>query len=131
MISFADIASAANGPQDLKGEGEFKQPEATYPNGTHICEVEIDPDTGITEIVKYTVVDDFGVILNPVLLAGQVHGGIVHGIGQCLNEHVVDALAREYGIEHVDMPVTPARLWQGMAGAGYFSFFGFSFETAF
>ena len=88
-ISFSDIAEAAENPDDLEGEGEFKQEEATYPNGTHICEVEIDPETGTTEIIKYTVVDDFGATVNPVLLAGQVHGGIVQGIGQCLNEHVV------------------------------------------
>ena len=173
VISFADIAHAANSEDDLMGEGEFKQAEATYPNGTHICEVEIDPVTGVTEIIKYTVVDDFGAIVNPVLLAGQVHGGIAQGIGQCLNENVVyddegqlltasfmdygmpradnvpgfdfstrnvpsttnalgikgageagtigscpavmnavvDALYREYNISHIDMPVTPSKLW--------------------
>lgn len=89
VISFADIAAVAKDEQDLMGEGEFKQAEATYPNGTHICEVEIDPNTGITEIIKYTVVDDFGVTVNPILLAGQVHGGIVQSIGQCINENVV------------------------------------------
>jgi len=88
-ISFADIASAADEPDMLKGEGEFKQQEATYPNGTHICEIEIDPETGVSEIVKYTAVDDFGVTVNPILLAGQVHGGIAQSIGQVLNEHVV------------------------------------------
>ncbi len=88
-ISFADIAAAANDPEDIKAEGEFKQSEATYPNGTHICEVEIDPSTGVTEIIKYTIVDDFGVTVNPILLEGQVHGGVVQGIGQCLNEHTV------------------------------------------
>lgn len=88
-ISFADIAAAASDPEDLKGEGEFKQAEATYPNGTHICEVEIDPETGVCEIVKYTIMDDFGVTLNPILLAGQVHGGVAQGIGQVLNERVV------------------------------------------
>ncbi|MEM9278347.1 MAG: xanthine dehydrogenase family protein molybdopterin-binding subunit [Pseudomonadota bacterium] len=89
IISFSDIASAAADPEDLKAEGVFKQEEATYPNGTHICEVEIDPATGVTEIIKYTVVDDFGATVNPILLEGQVHGGIAQGIGQCLNEHVV------------------------------------------
>ena len=62
------------------------QDEATYPNGTHICEVEIDPETGATEIVNYTIVDDFGVTVNPILLAGQIHGGVVQGIGQALTE---------------------------------------------
>ncbi|MEZ5790468.1 MAG: xanthine dehydrogenase family protein molybdopterin-binding subunit [Nitratireductor sp.] len=89
VISFADIAAAAPSPDDIKGEGEWKQAEATYPNGTHVCEVEIDPETGITEVVAYTIVDDFGVTVNPILLAGQVHGGIVQGIGQALNERVV------------------------------------------
>ncbi|MDJ0615048.1 MAG: xanthine dehydrogenase family protein molybdopterin-binding subunit [Rhizobiaceae bacterium] len=89
VISFADIAAAAKDPDELKGEGEFKQAEATYPNGTHICEVEIDPETGVVEIIKYTVVDDFGVTLNPVLLEGQVHGGIAQSIGQVLTERVV------------------------------------------
>lgn len=90
-IGFADIARAAKSPDDIKGFGEFVQDEATYPNGTHICEVEIDPDTGHTEIVNYTIVDDFGATVNPVLLAGQVHGGVVQGIGQALTEDTVYA----------------------------------------
>ena len=61
----------------------------TYPNGCHICELEIDPDTGALEIVNYTVVDDFGTALNPMLLQGQVHGGIGQGIGQALTEKTV------------------------------------------
>jgi carbon-monoxide dehydrogenase large subunit len=88
-ISFADVAKVAKQPEDLTGFGEFVQDEATYPNGTHICEVEIDPDTGQTEIVGYTVVDDFGATVNPILLAGQVHGGVVQGIGQALSEDTV------------------------------------------
>lgn len=88
-ITFADIFAAADNAEDLKGEGEWKQAEATYPNGTHICEVEVDPATGITEVVSYTIVDDFGVTVNPILLAGQIHGGVAQGIGQCLNERVV------------------------------------------
>ncbi|TIU90046.1 MAG: xanthine dehydrogenase family protein molybdopterin-binding subunit, partial [Mesorhizobium sp.] len=89
MIDFSAIAKAAKNPDDLKGFGEFVQHECTYPNGTHICEVEIDPDTGMTEIVRYTIVDDFGVTVNPILLAGQVHGGVVQGIGQALTENTV------------------------------------------
>jgi aerobic carbon-monoxide dehydrogenase large subunit len=61
----------------------------TYPNGCHVCEVEIDPDSGETRIVRYTVVDDFGRAMNPLLLEGQVHGGTVQGIGQALLEHAV------------------------------------------
>lgn len=86
VIDFSAIAKAAKTPEDLKGFGEFVQDECTYPNGTHICEVEIDPDTGMTEVVRYTIVDDFGVTVNPMLLAGQIHGGVVQGIGQALRE---------------------------------------------
>ena len=61
----------------------------TFPNGCHIAEVEVDPDTGTVAIVDYNVVDDFGVVLNPMLVEGQVHGGIVQGIGQALLENAV------------------------------------------
>ena len=64
-------------------------PSATYPNGTHACEVEIDPETGEVTLLRYTVVDDFGYTLNPLLLAGQVHGGIAQGAGQALTEKAV------------------------------------------
>jgi carbon-monoxide dehydrogenase large subunit len=64
-------------------------PGRSYPNGCHICEVEIDISTGTTEVVKYTVVDDLGTLINPMLARGQVHGGVVQGIGQAINEHVV------------------------------------------
>jgi len=85
-ISFAEIAAVK---PDMTAIGEYKQDEATFPNGTHICEVEIDPNTGITEVVAYTIVDDFGATVNPLLLAGQVHGGVVQAIGQCLMERTV------------------------------------------
>ncbi|MCV0396232.1 MAG: xanthine dehydrogenase family protein molybdopterin-binding subunit [Rhizobiaceae bacterium] len=88
-MDFAAIAKAARQPDDLKGMGEFVQDEATYPNGTHICEVEIDPGTGHVKVLRYTIVDDFGATVNPVLLAGQVHGGVVQGIGQALEENTV------------------------------------------
>jgi len=61
----------------------------TFPNGCHVAEVEVDPETGVTRIVRYTVVDDFGVVVNPLLVEGQVHGGVVQGIGQALLEHTV------------------------------------------
>ena len=61
----------------------------TFPNGCHIAEVEVDPDTGTVEVVDYNIVDDFGVVLNPMLVEGQVHGGIVQGIGQALLEGAV------------------------------------------
>jgi carbon-monoxide dehydrogenase large subunit len=159
--------------------GHFTPPAPTFPNGCHLCEVEIDPETGHVAILRYLVVDDFGVVVNPLLLAGQVHGGIAQGIGQALLEHcvydesgqllsgslsdyalpraddlpalefsynvvpcqtnplgikgageagaigappalvnaVVDALA-ELGIEHLDMPLTPERLWRAIGAAG-------------
>lgn len=180
-MSFQEIAAAAKGAEDLQAAGEFVQEEATYPNGTHVCEVEIDPETGETQIVAYTIVDDFGVTVNPVLLAGQVHGGVAQGLGQALCEDaiysedgqlltaslmdyavpragdlpffrfetrnvpsttnamgikgageagtigatpaalnaVTDALWRAYGIGHIEMPATPARIWsaiQAVAG---------------
>jgi len=87
-IGWAEIAARA-APEDRLGHGEFVQSEATYPNGTHVCEVEIDPETGETRVVRYVVVDDFGATVNPILLAGQVHGGIVQGIGQALCENTV------------------------------------------
>jgi len=89
-ISFADIAKLPQAKPDLlTGGGEFVPPDATYPNGTHVCELEIDPETGETQIVRYTVCDDFGMTLNPLLLQGQVHGGIAQGVGQALMEQTV------------------------------------------
>ena len=89
-ISYAEIAALPQAvPAKLKSTESFVPPNATYPNGTHACEVEIDPDTGVTRIVRYTIVDDFGFTLNPLLLAGQVHGGIAQGVGQALMERAV------------------------------------------
>jgi carbon-monoxide dehydrogenase large subunit len=87
-IAFADLALGADA-EKLRATESWTPPEATYPNGTHVVEVEVDPETGETQVVSYLVVDDFGVTLNPLLLAGQVHGGIVQGIGQALHEHTV------------------------------------------
>ena len=177
LVEVAAAAAAAD--TALKATGEFVQDEATYPNGTHICEVEIDPETGVTEVVRYTVVDDFGVTVNPLMLAGQVHGGIVQAIGQCIMEQtvydedgqlmsasfmdyrmpraqdfpdfhfetrnvpsttnalgikgageaatiggcpavmnaIVNALHREYGVDHIDMPVTPIAMWDTIQAA--------------
>ena len=173
VVDFARIAAIAADPNDVRGYAEYVQGEATYPNGTHICEVEIDPQTGATEVVAFTVVDDYGDVVNPILLAGQVHGGVVQGIGQALTEDTVygedgqlltasfmdyavpradmlrnlhfemrnvpsttnalglkgageagtigatpaamsavtDALYRAYGIDHIEMPATPLRVW--------------------
>jgi carbon-monoxide dehydrogenase large subunit len=90
VASFADLAVRPGvTPDKLRAAEEFSVEPPTYPNGTHIAEVEIDPDTGKTSIVQYVVVDDFGATLNPLLLAGQVHGGAVQGIGQALMEDTV------------------------------------------
>ena len=151
---------------------------STFPNGCHVAEVEIDPETGIVQIVRYTGVNDFGTIVNPMLVAGQLHGGVAQGIGQALMEcvsydasgqpitgsfmdyampraedipmmavgdhpvpaksnplgtkgcgeagcagslstivnAVVDALS-EYGITHIDMPLTPERVWRAIQDA--------------
>ena len=71
-------------------EGAFYDPtNFTFPAGCHICEVEIDPDTGQTEIVNFTAVDDFGVLINPMIVEGQVHGGIAQGVGQAMLERAV------------------------------------------
>ena len=178
MISFADLAKKAEGQADkLSASDTFAPAGGTFPNGTHIAEVEIDPDTGITQVVNYVIVDDFGVTLNPLLLAGQIHGGAVQGIGQALMEQavydpadgqlvtgtlmdyalpraadapsfafethnvpcttnplgvkgageagtigacpavmnaIVDALYREYRIDHIDMPATAERVWMAI-----------------
>ena len=90
VITFAELArSPAARERALWAEDAFTPVEATYPNGTHLAEVEIDPETGATCILNYWVVDDFGATLNPLLLAGQVHGGTVQGIGQALMENAV------------------------------------------
>ena len=151
-------------------------PEYTYPNGCHICEVEIDPDTGRAAIERYTIVDDFGRAMNPRLLEGQVQGGTVQGIGQALIEHtvydaqsgqlltgsfmdyamprasdlpaldcsfhhvpcatnplgvkgageagavgapaaVVNAVVNALGVRHLDMPLTPEKVWNSVTSS--------------
>ncbi|EFL88987.1 xanthine dehydrogenase family protein molybdopterin-binding subunit [Ahrensia sp. R2A130] len=176
-MTLAEVAASTDTP--VEATGEFVQDEATFPNGTHVCEVEIDPTTGETEVVAYTIVDDFGTTVNPIMLAGQVHGGVVQAIGQCIMEQtvydddgqlvtasfmdyrmpraqdipnfhfetrnvpsttnalgikgageagtiggcpavmnaVVDALHRAYGVEHIDMPVTPLIMWNAIRAA--------------
>ncbi|HXA70009.1 MAG TPA: xanthine dehydrogenase family protein molybdopterin-binding subunit [Stellaceae bacterium] len=76
-------------PRSLDVKHVFDQAPSAFPNGCHIAEVEIDPETGVAEVVKYTMVNDFGVIVNPLLVEGQLHGGVVQGIGQALMERTV------------------------------------------
>jgi carbon-monoxide dehydrogenase large subunit len=84
---------AHNLPPDMEPglkESAFYDPtNFTFPAGTYIAEVEVDPETGVTEIVRFTAADDFGTIINPMIVEGQVHGGVAQGIGQALLENVV------------------------------------------
>ena len=66
----------------------YKADVENFPNGVHICEVEVDPETGKTEVVKYNVVDDVGTVMNPLLLKGQIVGGVAMGVGQILKEDI-------------------------------------------
>jgi carbon-monoxide dehydrogenase large subunit len=183
-ISIMDLAQKlhngpkppADAPQSLDLAHVSDGPGAsTYPNGCHVAEVEVDPETGIAEVVSYVCVNDFGTVINPMIVAGQLHGGVVQGIGQALMElvtydkdgqlltgsymdyampraadvpffsladhpapattnplgvkgcgeagcagaltsvmnAVIDALA-DHGIRHLDMPLTPFRIWQAL-----------------
>lgn len=85
-VGLLDIAAKVGG---LMGVGDFEQMIGTFPNGAHVCEVAVDPDTGAIRIERYTVVDDFGRTLNPLVLSGQIHGGIAQGVGQAMLERVV------------------------------------------
>lgn len=89
LLDAADVAREKDKQDLLVTECETKIPGRSYPNGAHIAEVEIDPETGLTKLVKYTVVDDFGRLMNPMLAEGQVHGGVAQGVGQAINESTV------------------------------------------
>ncbi len=185
-LAFGEVAFAAHGAADLPPDTEpglkataFYEPENfTFPFGTHICVVEVDPETGVIEFLRYVAVDDCGKVINPMLVDGQVHGGIAQGMGQALFERVVydddgnlstgslmdyavpkafqipsfetyrtetptpvnplgakgvgeagtigstpsvvnavcDAL-RPLGVKHIDMPLTPHRVWQAIQEA--------------
>jgi aerobic carbon-monoxide dehydrogenase large subunit len=96
-VDLAAVARAAHDPAHIApGEegglvesGEFQATMVTFPNGTHICEVEIDPETGVTEVVRYSAVEELGYVLNPMLVAGQTHGGVAQGVGQAMGEQIV------------------------------------------
>ena len=85
-MSWTDIAAHSNATGGMSVLGEFLPPDVTYPNGCHICEVEIDPATGKVSFADYVVVEDVGTVLNADLVEGQMHGGIAQGIGQALGE---------------------------------------------
>jgi aerobic carbon-monoxide dehydrogenase large subunit len=177
--SISEVAGAAvQRNEKLDGIGDETVNQAAFPYGCHVCEVEVDPDTGVVRIERYAAVDDVGRAVNPMIVHGQVHGGITHGIGQALLEQVcydtssgqllsgslmdyaiaradevptymtelsevpspthplgirpageggttpalgavvnavVDALS-EFGVTHIEMPVTPERVWRAIKG---------------
>lgn len=97
-LAFAEVSLAAYTAHGFPSgeiepglkEGAFYDPENfTFPSGCHICEVEIDPETGVTIIANFVAVDDFGTIINPMIVEGQVHGGVAQGVGQAMLEHGV------------------------------------------
>jgi carbon-monoxide dehydrogenase large subunit len=95
-VSIADVAAAAWDPHSLPegmepglvASAAYSAKQQNFPNGVHVCELEVDPDTGQVEILAYSVVDDVGTVLNPLLLEGQIHGGIAQGVGQVLLENI-------------------------------------------
>ena len=95
-VTIKEVAKAAYEPDKLpKGlepglyeSGTFSPENHTFPNGCHVCEVEIDPDTGVVDVVRYTVVDDVGTVINPLTLKGQIHGGVAQGLSQVLFERI-------------------------------------------
>lgn len=98
FVTLADVIGAAyvpgNYPLDrlepgLEETSFYDPPNLTFPAGAHICEIEIEPETGKIDIVNYAVSDDFGIIMNPMIVEGQVHGGVAQGIGQAMLEHCI------------------------------------------
>jgi carbon-monoxide dehydrogenase large subunit len=176
-----DTGACPDGFESLDDAVDYERSGITYPNGCHVAEVEVDPDTGAVRLERYSIVDDFGTIVNPLTCAGQVMGGTAQGIGQALMEEIVyeqgsgqllsgslmdytlpraddmpdfrieffeDAPSaenplgakgageagccgalpavvgavvhalEEYGVRHVDMPLTPEKLWRAIAAGG-------------
>ncbi len=85
----ADLARAEGEQELLDVTQSATLDDLSFPNGAHVSEVEIDPETGQSNVMRYVIVDDFGYLLNPMLVEGQVHGGVVQGLGQAMMEHVV------------------------------------------
>ena len=96
-VPLRDVVAASFRPESFPGSNEiglqatshYRAKQYNYPCGCHVCEVEIDPSTGALALVRYTAVNDHGVVINPLLLEGQVHGGIAQGLGQALLERTV------------------------------------------
>jgi carbon-monoxide dehydrogenase large subunit len=187
-ITIIDLAKAAYAPMGpltekfgvgLEASGSYSANPPSHPNGSHVCELEVDPDTGEVTVDRYFVVDDLGRVLNPLIVRGQIHVGVVQGLGQALIEHqvydpqsgqllsgsfmdygmpradtmpdvetvleevpcktnplgvkgigesgtigapptvinaLIDAL-KPLGVDHIDMPATPGRVWETIARA--------------
>ena len=135
LLEAAAAARAAGRDDLMRTRVTTEIPGRSYPNGCHICEVEIDRETGNLSVERYTVVDDFGTLMNPMMAEGQVHGGVVQGIGQAVSEHVVfdadgqllTASFMDYGmpravqipmIAFYSEPVPSTRNEMGMKGCG-------------
>ena len=187
-FAITDVAKAAYAPAGpltekfgvgLESTGSYSASPPSHPNGSHVCELEVDPETGEVTVDRYFVVDDLGRVLNPMIVRGQIHGGVVQGLGQALIEHqvydpqsgqllsgsfmdygmpradtmpdvetvleevpcktnplgvkgigesgtigapptvinaLIDAL-KPLGVDHIDMPATPGRVWETIARA--------------
>ncbi|HKW52414.1 MAG TPA: molybdopterin cofactor-binding domain-containing protein, partial [Stellaceae bacterium] len=89
QMSFIPVGLPSELGVGLHGAGAFSVASPSFPNGCHICEVEIDPETGLVRLDRYAVVDDIGTVINPLLAQGQIHGGVAQGVGQALLEDVV------------------------------------------
>ncbi len=89
LVEAAEMARKAGRDELLTHAASATLPGRSYPNGAHVAEVEVDPETGQVDVVAYTVTDDFGVLIHPQLAEGQVHGGVAQGLGQAITERVV------------------------------------------
>ncbi|WP_439533469.1 xanthine dehydrogenase family protein molybdopterin-binding subunit [Polymorphobacter sp.] len=88
-LSLAELASRHPGGLDGRSRYSTGKPAPTFPNGCHVAEIELDPDTGMVAVTRYSLVDDFGKLVNPMLVQGQIHGGVAQGLGQVLLENIV------------------------------------------
>lgn len=110
MLEVAEMARVDGRLDLLSFEARAKLPGRSFPNGAHVAEVEIDPETGKVKVLRYTVTDDFGNLINPMLVQGQIHGGVAQGLGQALTELVVydeegqllSASFMDYGLPRAD-----------------------------